>query len=91
MKHTPGPWEAVKTKTRAGESAYYIEETSQRAVVATVPVCCGWESANAGLVAAAPELLAACEAIRDCFTPELSGSPAFADLIEAIAKAKGEK
>ncbi len=56
-KHTPGPWE---TKDRAGHLDVYIGHLPV-AFVAAIPS----SAANAHLMAAAPDLLAACEGIME--------------------------
>jgi hypothetical protein len=63
-KHTPGPWEAVEFIE--GHVAYFIREKASGQVVASVGNFDGDGSdreSDAMLVAAAPDLLAACEAV----------------------------
>lgn len=82
-KHSPGPWKA------AGPFAVLDAERN------TLVKCAGPDkAANQALIAAAPELLEACE---DIWRAWASGDDAGRDLIEpidaarrAIAKAKGE-
>jgi len=52
-----------------------------------------WEKEHARLIAAAPELLEACEAVYNSVTDEPSTipGPAFAKVMNAIAKARGER
>ena len=61
MKHTPGPWEA-----NAGRVTRFVPELEGGPVTETVAICSGdcegSPIANARLIAAAPELKAACEA-----------------------------
>ena len=92
-KHTPGPWEAVN----GPEDTYYVEECGQRGIVAEVLHICTdeWTDANASLIAAAPDLLAAlrdlvddCESANGCM-----GNEHKIDTDEAraaIAKAEGK-
>lgn len=89
-RHTPGPWTMhpifsygaeVRSLTQVawcGEAARYGESGDQIIDAAEA-------RANARLIAAAPDLLAACEAL-------LAGSSKAAPLARiAVAKAKGEK
>ena len=61
MHHTPGPWEAIQ--------AYgYRIKAADGKIVANLPTHCPltWESpANAYLIAAAPDLFAACRLALD--------------------------
>jgi hypothetical protein len=91
-KHTPGPWHnnsaivyAADGFAVANASTYHGKRESD-----TLP--------NARLIAAAPDLLAACEGIRACITvPGLNGETVLSAPMEtlmavcdAIAKARGE-
>ena len=92
--HTPGPWVAVP-----GQSPIVIREA--RFIVCTIPGPWGneWCEANARLIAAAPDLLEACEAALTWVavaTPREDAHPAavnhandLACLRAAIAKARG--
>lgn len=90
-KHTSGPWVVPSS-------------VSARVVNTELDVCVavcerdafsppGWDecAANARLIAAAPELLAACEAAKKHLEPDLvePGRTVFWKLVDAIAKAKG--
>ncbi len=90
-KHTPGPWLVGKTRTKDGD--VYIEEPNQNAIVATVHVCCGWEGANAALIAAAPEMLSQLKILYTYLSSSsllMIGTREAADaLYELIAKAEG--
>lgn len=89
MKHTPGPWKAV----RPGEFCDHWEIVSDDEFAWNI--ACAWKNivddpdgeANARLIAAAPELLAALESIEnDCgHIPGLIWEMRNA----AIAKARG--
>jgi len=93
-EHTPGPW----TMTEQGSPSAYVEdsdksigiEASDRRVAAVE----GWDNAldNARLIAAAPDLLAALEAVcREIVEDGGFPSPeAYRAGLAAIAKAKGE-
>ena len=77
-KHTPAPWIASGTWV----------STSDSSLIAN----CGTD-ANAGLIAAAPDLLAACEGLVDWIDPNeaMDGlNREIDDARAAIAKAKGE-
>lgn len=87
MYHTPGPWKAIQAygyKVRAADGK----------IVASLPTHCPltWENpANAYLVAAAPDLLAACQMALD----ELNSHPDNHNhlkrrLRDAIAEATGQ-
>ncbi len=97
--HTPGPWTAQRPRgvmpAGGGEwprSLIFAEGVGQRVADAYWP--CDEQEANARLIAAAPDLLAACEAIlgpMDYYDP-VKGFPLyepFQMLKAAIAKAKG--
>jgi hypothetical protein len=89
VKHTPGPWKV--------DAPYILEiQSSDGQHVATVRHTPDWlEAANAHLIAAAPDLLAALERFVELFR-DLSPDAAGEDLLAAvaggsaaIAKAKG--
>ena len=80
MTHTPGPWHVVED---TGE--YMVDSLLHNIVVcSTHPP---QHAANARLVAAAPELLMACE---EALEHVLEGSTCHDFISAAIAKAKGE-
>lgn len=86
MSHTPGPW--VMT-VGGGE----IDDANGDSV-ALLPYSTGRDEvrANAHLIAAAPELLAACEAAMDWFRDdgqEPHAHVSYSMLEAAIAKARG--
>lgn len=87
-KHTPGPWTMHEINPNDPEwGACGIMATDDEFVATMV-----LGVKNAHLIAAAPELLAACEASLEVF--ELSGLPHYSGiidkLIEAITKAGGQ-
>ena len=98
-KHTPGPWSATHII-----GSWWIEDDDPTAFcrrrIAIVDDGAGIESpdANARLIAAAPELLAALEAAREFIIDGMAmgfvGMPEDEDVMEviekAISKAKGE-
>lgn len=93
-KHTPGPWfiEDGRTKKIDHLNVFHVNDKTPGAassVIAKVTCRLTWyeeQTANARLIAAAPDLLAALEALR-----ERGHTDATWMLAErAIAKAKGE-
>ena len=98
-QHTPGPWAAN------GGSIYAPDGDEEPWVIAEVMDCCGYpddqSSANTSLIAAAPTLLEAAEALGAmpegyCFCSEnrigdesKKHEPECADMRAAIAKARG--
>lgn len=86
MSHTPGPWFSVSTHDRPNimtDGGFLIAETRG--------INC---EANARLIAAAPDLLAALEEIEYLDQPLVRGQPRRVTICEiaraAIAKATGE-
>lgn len=93
--HTPGPWEVVEFNPEFREG-YSVDSAGGQAVVGT---CCGagiYRLEDARLIAAAPDLLAACKTLVTCILalnnddaetrrdfPELAPAEA------AIARAEG--
>ncbi len=61
-EHTPGPWEVdgAKVWARTGGSPFLVARTIHPTADHVGPITAGME-ANARLIAAAPELLEACE------------------------------
>jgi hypothetical protein len=97
-KHTPGPWE---TKHRKGSDAMYRTEifSEQHGGIATcewTPKHCGngvtetYREANAHLISAAPELLAALELARDALLIWAPKDIRIEQINFAISKARGE-
>lgn len=94
-KHTPGPWHADPTKS------FYVfahGSLAEQAGVENGPfVCNASTQANARLIAAAPDLLAALQNARNVLAGLACGdlrtvnadSPALAQARAAIAKATG--
>ncbi|HID7917392.1 TPA: hypothetical protein ACXIEW_002570 [Pseudomonas aeruginosa] len=87
--HTPGPW-----RLRGCDGGWAIDfNDDQEQVVDYV-----YEEADARLIAAAPELLAALQMTRDCLAKCLTGGEVSAALAgraltmasEAVSKATGE-
>lgn len=101
-KHTPGPWEIVRTEPSSHGVGRFKIISGQWSVAETF---CGIneEEANARLIAAAPDLLEACEASLNALVGIIESDyqtrsnprpadndPAVVLLRAAIAKAKGE-
>lgn len=94
-KHCPGPWRVVARKNARGQELTPCvvaprTYTSRPGPVAVLTAISHAETnANARLIAAAPDLLTACEAaLNDRMYKDW---PGIADLLKAaIAKAKGE-
>lgn len=93
--HTPGPWEAKVMDKQLGR--YAIQSIPRASMVArtTPPVACvaGEIEANARLIAAAPELLAAAKVAQHYLAKVATNTPACEEaeraLFAAIAKAEG--
>lgn len=96
MNHTPGPWTGFLDE-RDNHAAWLIGPSSARPIVAAVAADaeCGLTGstveANARLIAAAPELLAALHALTDEVAQwHVRGDGAEYDMaLDAIAKAEG--
>jgi hypothetical protein len=97
-KHTPGPWTIrepgyIEAKTRKGHSVYLVGYAYNLEIARACER--GEVEANARLIAAAPELLAACEAAKPLLAmwARHAGSPsageALGKITAAIAKATG--
>ena len=100
MKHTSGPWKFGKELScRAGEwlISFDAGNKGRGVAIAETRVGSGSETANARLIAAAPDLLEACYAVlHDCDDIDMveSNEPGrdkgpWQMLNEAIAKATG--
>jgi len=103
MTHTPGPWVVSDTND---EGDVYVSQTAKAGLYVAIALDPLYSSeptteanANANLIAAAPDLLEACERIAelDCtdgYTLADSEYPALWDALHvaraAIAKARGE-
>lgn len=104
MSHTPGPWRAG---IAGNHRVYGPDGTEHAGLIAQVfstglPNTSGVARANANLIAAAPDLLAALEAAYDALSDMAKRAPelgitlgdddlkAIAQARAAIAKAKGE-
>lgn len=95
-KHTPGPW-AFHSWTASGKQ-FGIETADHRHGIASIRpndtasslLSMEQHEANARLIAAAPDLLAACQAVMEFLsngTPVHPGALVQAEVFNAIAKA----
>ena len=96
MKHTPGPWIVVTNKVMHGKSLDVFAQPRQ--ITRDMPYNSEEDAANARLIAAAPELLAAAHELSKLFAkaakalappPDIEAMTA--RLNAAIAKAEGGK
>lgn len=90
VKHTPGPWHIAKYSPSGSYTDIYANGTPLIAKVILRHVSINEQKANARLIAAAPDLLEACEAIAAladgegrCNLLEVAGQAR-----KALAKAK---
>ena len=98
MSHTPGPWEILTTNRKTYVVTNALSKPFVGQVIAGPTTCPDWES-NARLIASAPDLLAALEAVtKDYVELVQSDYPPSWDVEKnseviaarkAIAKAKG--
>lgn len=80
MKHTPGPWKAVKLLVPVGFANYCVQHGNDGESVADIV----YKEADATLIATAPELL---EALRFCVS--VIKSQGMFDRSEQLAYEKG--
>lgn len=92
--HTPGPWANEPARTTPGRPVIAREITSGIRHIADVRLYEDADSANARLIAAAPDLLAALEALLPILDNDHSVCRAYDDVGEkaraAISKATGQ-
>lgn len=86
MAHTPGPWWVDEPDDPAADKR---EVSDCEGATATVYGDAATATANASLIAAAPELLAALKAHLPWRTEPVQGWGCWADAVAAIAKAEG--
>ena len=98
MSHTPGPWGYHEFGIQLGKGRFYIDQQNGiHGIAAIIPLETASAAlspeeheANARLIAAAPDLLAACEEMLAAIDHEYSVNPRnFPKAREAIRKAKG--
>lgn len=91
MSHTPGPWRIERVATLKSE--WSIDDEYGEPIAITMPrLDEDQEDANARLIAAAPDLLAALEMLADHAPSVFAGfrpADAYEQARAAIAKAKG--
>lgn len=90
--HTPGPWEWVKgNEVRRGLSMKFLKGADNQGFAHTVGLGEPLDTANARLIAAAPDLLAALKAV--CAADDRKSLVALVDVLPAaraaITKAEG--
>jgi hypothetical protein len=85
MKHTPGPWtvNGLVVVSLSEDCVVHLPSMTDT----PIDEC----RANARLIAAAPDLLAACKAVRDAFAPMGFYGPEHALLTAAIEKVEGPR
>lgn len=83
-EHTPGPWNVEHDTEIIAAEGQRIAEADTR----SINFVNGEANANASLIAAAPDLLAACLCVMEC--ADMSGAVR-AMVEDAIKKARGEK
>jgi hypothetical protein len=89
-KHTPGPWKTGRYETNEKPvGPIRIWGGDRGAVLADLPADYPQSEANARLIATAPDLLAALEALCD-EVENNEGGKAYFNATKIIAKAKGE-
>ena len=86
MSHTPGPWSVSK---RATLRVIAHDDNTIASTGCTDNLRDQWE-ANAHLISAAPDLLAALEDVVDALECRRNVGMMYTELCEVIAKAKGE-
>jgi hypothetical protein len=95
--HAPGPWNCWESALSRARDLWFVdgprpEEADLHGEARAPRVAEVWTEANARLIAAAPELLAALKAIYAYTLPAshfFEGTPEFAAARAAIAKAEG--
>jgi len=98
-EHTPGPWaaDAIVQEHMFGKHKCIWQVSEDGSLAHTEPLATVWYylhpgDSNACLIAAAPELLEACEAVIRC--EKTGGQGPFREVVKlahaAIAKAKGK-
>ena len=85
MSHTPGPWKVLV------ENHHIYAKDSYPVASATSHRKSEERLANARLIAAAPDLLAACELMLTVYGLKQEAPHAFETMRSAVAKARGEK
>lgn len=94
MSHKPGEWWVLDARTADGEGEFHVLIGDQEYRVCSVLIgdCAGHEEANARLIAAAPDLLAACGHLLWLLEIQhgIDTGHIGRDAKAAIAKAKGE-
>lgn len=91
MAHTPGPWKMTEILDDEGGPPVYRIEAATTLFLTVAPCSDGYvpgqNAANAYLIAAAPDLLAVCEAILPGIESEARCASMWSDRIAAKQKA----
>lgn len=88
MSYTPGPWQYCEEAGRHNVFAFVPNGEAQRMIYVCEDIAL---DANARLIAAAPDLLAACEAMLEYMSPnDHRRKQARCRMIAAVQKARGE-
>lgn len=83
MKHTRPPWEIKDVGYPKDREFWIVANQNVVAKIANLPVTDNQPEANAKLIAAAPDLLEACKAVRD----KLGGMSYYPDIFDIVQKA----
>ena len=86
-KHTPGTWETQKARDDEINGGRYRCLRANRKWLGDIRANTAEDDANARLIAAAPDLLAACKAMLD---PDIALCKVIMEAEAAVAKAEGE-
>jgi hypothetical protein len=89
-KHTPGPWAVYLNQDTNQFEVFHDEGRGYGRMLAHIVGERSSFEANARLVAAAPDLLAACEAALDWFVSVAADGAPATTVRAAIAKVRGE-
>lgn len=95
-KHTPGPWRIGRPSVMNGVQIFRDYDFPARVeTICTMPDKGKGRTANARLIAAAPDLLAALEAVREMCIPGMNWTDEIGQELlriadDALAKAKGD-
>lgn len=91
IKHTPGPWSAVPSVPEEGSECFWLRSGNGAQLGSINGPQNDEQTANANLVAAAPDLLAALEVVMGAHkfnVATMSAAEVHAVCYSAIAKAK---
>jgi hypothetical protein len=86
IRHSPAPWSCGEVEYTSTESPVFEIRDDDDRYVASVS-----DEADADLVTAAPDLLAACELMLTVYGLRQEAPHAFETMRSAVVKARGEK